>query len=152
MIMSAKPLSQNGIIHAGLTYYPHQRRIKASPLCPSVSVPLPGDGGQPEQHAVPGRVRPLLRALVPSVGDGPPDPADPLPREGPHAPLAALGLGVPLHAGRAPTAQQESRLNVHEDTHTHTHTHTHTDLPSLSFVMPALLRIFLFFFFIIIFL
>lgn len=83
-------------------------------LC--VSPPPAGDRGQPEQHAVPRRVRPLLRALVPGVGDGPPDPADPRAREGPHAPLAPHRLGVPRPEGRAPIARQEGRLNVREDT------------------------------------
>ena len=75
--------------------------------------PPPGDWGQPEQHAVPGRVRSLLWALVPGVGDGPPDAADASSREVPHAPLAAHGLRVPIRAGHTPTAQQESRLIVY---------------------------------------
>lgn len=75
--------------------------------------PPPGDRGQPEQHAVPGRVRSLLWALVPGVGDGPPDATDASSREVPHAPLAAHGLRVPIRAGHTPTAQQESRLIVY---------------------------------------
>ena len=82
-----------------------------------LSVTPAGDWGQPEQHAVPGRVRPLLRALVPGLGDGPPDPADPRSREGPHVPVAAHRLRLQTPAGRTPTAQQESRLNVREDAH-----------------------------------
>lgn len=77
----------------------------------------PGNWGQPQQHAVPGRVRPLLRALVPGLGDGPPDPADTHSREGPHTPLATHRFRLQIPAGRTPTAQQESWLNVHEDAH-----------------------------------
>lgn len=74
------------------------------------TLPPAGDWGQPQQHAVPGRVRPLLWPLVPGVGHGPPDPADPPPREGRHLPLAAHWLGVQIPAGHIPTAQQEGGL------------------------------------------
>lgn len=85
-------------------------RAHSASLClsPCLSASPPGDRGQPEQHAVPGRVRPFLWAMVPSLGDGPPDPADPHPREGPHAPLAPHWLRVQIPAGHTPTAQQES--------------------------------------------
>lgn len=81
-------------------------------LSPPLPLQPPGDRSQPEQHAVPGRVRPLLRPLVSGVGDGPPDPADPPPREGRHAPVAAHGLRVQIPAGHIPTAQQEGGLRV----------------------------------------
>lgn len=65
------------------------------------------DRGQPEQHAVSSRVRSLLRALVPRVGDGPPDPADLHSREGPHIPLTTHRLRLQIPVGYIPTAQQE---------------------------------------------
>lgn len=83
--------------------------VLTQPVCPRSR---PDDRGQPEQHAVPGGVGSILRALVSDLGDGPPDPADPHPREAPHSPLAAQRVRLQIHAGRAPTAQQESRLNV----------------------------------------
>lgn len=59
---------------------------------------------------MPGRVRPLLRALVPRLGNGPSDPADPHPRESPHTAVSAHRLRVPIPVGRAASAEQEGRL------------------------------------------
>lgn len=74
-----------------------------------------GDRGQPEQHAVSGRVRSLLRAVVPGVGDGPPDCADADPWEAPDVPLSVQRLRLQIPAGHASTAQQEGRLDVRAD-------------------------------------
>ncbi|XP_033876759.3 transmembrane protein 164 isoform X2 [Acipenser ruthenus] len=62
-----------------------------------------GDRSESEQYAVPGGVGPLLRALVPGVGDGTPDRPDAAPREDPDRAVPLRRALLPVPSGRGQT-------------------------------------------------
>lgn len=75
-------------------------------------LPVAGDRGQSEQHAVSGRVRSVLWAVVPRVGRRPPNSADAVTRQSSHRHLPSGHARSVSPAPIGPPTLQESRLKL----------------------------------------